>query len=149
MAGEKLHVFSESSINKLKEMLKWYNQNKGGGGDNQRREPRLSGGGGSEIRMAKCIENAGATNIIHVNLYNKTTGIEIVAATGLVNGVDYNIPVYCKTSPPLEPLYTCSRRLATNNEIQVYQETFDDEGTPTKRWTAVEGFQASLDYESL
>lgn len=102
-------------------------------------------GGAKKGYRAVCKENAGEDNIIHVNLYD-SSGIEITTGT---EGIDYNIPICCKTSPPENALNACSRRLATNDEIQVYQETFDDEGTPTKRWTAVEGFMSSLDYESL
>lgn len=100
---------------------------------------------GTKIYPAVTTQAAGGTNVILVNLYDS---IGIVISTG-TEGVDYNIPIYCKTSPPLEPLNTCSRRLASGDSIAVHREIYDDEGTPTERWTSDEGFMASLDHESL
>lgn len=99
------------------------------------------GGGGTGIYRARCVEDAGSSNIIHVNLYDKKTGIEITTGT---NGVDYNIPVYCNINGGTA-LNVAVPRLEEDDEIDVHQEIYDNSGTPTKRWKADGIFAGSVD----
>jgi len=107
------------------------------------RKPGTStaGAGGASVRRAVCNQDAGFTNVIYVNLFDETTGIEI---TDGVEFVDYNIPVTCNISGGIH-LNSSLPRLEFSDQIFITQSVYDNAGTPETIWYCVSNFQASAD----
>jgi hypothetical protein len=98
------------------------------------------GASGGTIRCAICKEDAPSGNVIRCNLRSASTGLEIT--TG-INGTDYNIEVHCNISGG-DNLNSCIRSLSSGDELNVCQLVYDNSGTPTKYWVAIEGFQTRI-----
>jgi hypothetical protein len=142
--ANKIYALTDKDILLLREIKKFWQQWRGKLPQPERRRPRTTGGGtggtgGTEVRKAKIAENAPELAYIKASLYDSAG----VVATAEIRPTEFEVNVYCKISnnnaESPNGLACANRRLNIGDDIDVIQEE--------TVWCAIEGFQASIDFE--